>query len=202
MRDDNEVVGIILAGGLSSRFGTDKALSRLAGEPLIQRLCRTVGTAADRLMLITNAPEDYAFLGVESRSDLIPSCGPIGGLYTGLSAAKAPLCLCVACDMPFIRPAFLQYLVARSPGYDAVVPMRDGREEPLCAVYRNTCMPSIEDRIRARKYKMTGFFEAVRVLRLVPEDAGIHDADMFFNINSPADYEAALKRMRDQPRSA
>ena len=195
MTDREEVTGVILAGGMSSRFGSNKALSRFDGERLILRLCKRVGAVTDRMALITNTPEEYAFLNLDSRKDLVPRCGPIGGIYTALRTAQTPLCLCVACDMPFISPALLEYMVARSPGYDVIVPMQDGREEPLCAVYRNTCVPAIDNRIQAGRYKITGFFDEVRVLRVAPEDAGIHDADMFFNINRPADYDEALKRL-------
>ncbi len=195
MTDGQEVTGIILAGGMSRRFGSNKALSRFEGERLIQRLCNTVGSVTDRMMLITNTPDDFAFLELESRKDLVPRCGPVGGIYTALRTASTPLCLCVACDMPFIRPAFLEYMVERSSGYDVVVPVNEGREEPLCAVYRETCVPAIEHRIQAGRYKITGFFDEVRVLRVAPEDAEFHDADMFFNINDMADYGEALKRL-------
>ena len=195
-----EVTGIILAGGKSSRFGSNKALSRIDGDRLIERLCRTVGSVTGRMMLITHTPEDYAFLELESRKDLVPRCGPIGGIYTALRTAQTPLCLCVACDMPFVSPEFLEYMVERSAGYDVVVPVNDGRVEPLCAVYRETCVPAIEDRIHARRYKIAGFFDEVRVLRLAPEEGGFHDDDMFFNINDRTDYDEALKRMTDQAR--
>lgn len=193
-----EVTGIILAGGKSSRFGSNKALSRIDGDRLIERLCRAVGSVTGRMMLITNTPADYAFLELESRKDLVPRCGPIGGIYTALRSAQTPLCLCVACDMPFIQPEFLEYMVERSSGYDAVVPVNDGRVEPLCAVYRETCVPAIEDRIQARRFKIAGFFDEVRVLHLPPEEGGFRDAGMFFNINDRADYDEALKRMTDQ----
>ena len=195
MTDREEVTGVVLAGGMSSRFGSNKALSRIDGERLIHRLCKRVGAVTDRMALITNSPEEYAFLNLDSRKDLVPRCGPIGGIYTALRTAETPLCLCVACDMPFISPALLEYMVERSPGYDVIVPVQDGREEPLCAVYRNTCVSAIDNRIQAGKYKITGFFDEVRVLRVAPEDAGIHDADMFFNINRPEDYDEALKRL-------
>lgn len=191
-----EVTGIILAGGKSSRFGSNKALSRFEGDRLIERLCKTVGSVTGRTMLITNTPEEYDFLNLESRKDLVPRCGPIGGIYTALREASTPLCLCVACDMPFIMPEFLEYMAGRTSGYDAIVPVNKGREEPLCAIYRDTCVPAIEDRIEAQRYKITGFFDEVRVLRVAPEDAGFHDADMFFNINKVADYDEALKRLK------
>ena len=202
MTGKEEVTGIILAGGKSSRFGSNKALTRIDGDRLIERLCRTVGSVTGQMMLITNTPEEYDFLELESRKDLVPRCGPIGGIFTALKTARTPLCLCVACDMPFVRPEFLEYMVERSPGSDVVVPVNDGREEPLCAVYRETCVPAIEDRIRAKRYKIAGFFDAVRVLRLVPEEGGFRDADQFFNINDRADYDEALKRMTDQARQA
>ncbi len=195
-----DVTGIILAGGKSSRFGSNKALTRFEGDRLIERLCRAVGSVTGRMMLITNTPADYAFLKLASRKDLVPRCGPIGGIYTALRSVQTPLCLCVACDMPFIRPEFLEYMIERSPGYDAVVPVNDGRVEPLCAVYRETCVPAIEDRIQARRYKIAGFFDEVRVLQLPPEEGGFRDAGMFFNINDRADYDEALKRMTDQAR--
>ncbi len=198
MAGGEEVTGVILAGGMSSRFGSNKALSRFEGERLIQRLCNTVGSVTERMMLITNTPDDFAFLELDSRRDLVPRCGPIGGIYTALNAANTPLCLCVACDMPFIRTGFLEYMVERSSGYDAVVPMNDGREEPLCAIYRETCVPAIRRRIQAGKYKITGFFDEVRVLRLAPGEGGFHDAGMFFNINNRSDYEEALKRLKDE----
>ena len=167
---------------------------------MIERLCRTVGSVTGRMMLITRTPAEYAFLGLESRKDLVPRCGPIGGLYTALRTAHTPLCLCVACDMPFVRTEFLEYMVERSPGYDVVVPVNDGREEPLCAVYRETCVPAIEDRIRAGRFKTAGFFDEVRVRRLLPVEGGFHDDGMFFNINDRTDYDEALKRMADQAR--
>ena len=198
MKGKDGVTGIVLAGGMSSRFGSNKALSRLEGERLVQRLCRTVGAVTDRMMLITNTPEEYDFLHLESRKDLVPRCGPIGGIYTALRTANTPLCLCVACDMPFINPEFLAYMLERAPGYDVVVPLNDGREEPLCAVYRDTCTEPINDRIEAGKFKITGFFDEVRVLRLPPGESGFHEADMFFNINNMADYGEALKRLKER----
>ena len=195
---NDEVTGIILAGGMSSRFGSNKALSRFDGERLIHRLCKAVGAVTDRMMLITHTPEEYAFLNIASRQDLVPRCGPIGGIYTALKTADTPLCLCVACDMPFVKPEFLEYMIRRSPGYDVVVPTNDGREEPLCAVYRDTCTQAVEERIHAGQHKITGFYDKVRVLRLAPVDAGFHDADMFFNINNRTDYGEALKRLKDQ----
>ncbi len=202
MTGGEEVTGVILAGGMSSRFGSNKALSRFEGERLIQRLCNTVGSVTERMMLITNTPDDFAFLDLDSQKDLVPRCGPIGGIYTALKTADTTLCLCVACDMPFIRPGFLEFMIERSSGYDVVVPMNDGREEPLCAVYRETCVPAIKRRIQAGRFKMTGFFDEVRVLRIAPGEGGFRDAGMFFNVNDRADYEEALKRLKDEGPSA
>ena len=111
-----------------------------------------------------------------------------------------PLCLCVACDMPFIKADFLKYMIERSPGFDIVVPMNNRREEPLCALYRDSCTDAVEKQIQSGKHKITEFYDKVRVLRLEPEDAGFPDPDMFFNINSRIDYKEGIRRLEKERR--
>lgn len=200
MTDNEAVTGIILAGGMSTRFGSNKALSQFDGERLIYRLCKTISAVTDRITLITNTPEEYAFLKLPSTRDLVPRCGPIGGIYTALKMLDTPLCLCVACDMPFIKADFLKYMIERSPGFDIVVPMNNRREEPLCALYRDSCTDAVEKQIQSGKHKITEFYDKVRVLRLEPENSGFPDPDMFFNINSRIDYKEGIRRLEKERR--
>jgi len=195
---EERVTGIILAGGMSSRFGSNKALTRFDGEKLIHRLYKNLTAVTDQMILITNTPEDYGFLNITTQHDLIPNCGPIGGIYTALSTAQTSLIFCVACDMPFVNPAFLEHMIRRSKGYDVVVPIHNGQEEPLCAIYRKTCLKTIYDQISSQKFKITEFYKNVRVLRLNPSDSGFSENDMFFNINYPTDIKEALKRLKNQ----
>ena len=202
MQKREAINGVILAGGRSSRFGTNKALSMFKGERLIERLVRSLGQVTQSLFLVTNTPEAYPFLNLPTGKDLIPDCGPLGGIYTALKSIETPLCLCIACDMPFVHPNFMAYMIQTTTSYDVVVPMNGQREEPLCAVYRTTCIPAIEERIQAKRYKMIGFYDQVRVKRITASDTDHYNTDMFFNVNTPGDYEEALRRLEGKGKSA
>src|SRR5215208_4858139 len=98
----------IQAGGQSSRMGEDKALKTFLGRPLIQRVVERLSAVADELIVTTNRPEEYSFLGLPVFSDLKPGRGALGGLYTAIASATNPLVAVVACDMPFASPTLLQ----------------------------------------------------------------------------------------------
>ncbi|MEP7358575.1 MAG: molybdenum cofactor guanylyltransferase, partial [Anaerolineales bacterium] len=102
----------ILAGGRSSRMGTDKAFVRVLGRPLIEEiLSQTEGLGTERL-IVTNQPAEYAYLGVPLFGDALPGMGPLGGLYTALHSAARPHVLCIACDMPFVVRPLLDFLIS------------------------------------------------------------------------------------------
>jgi molybdopterin-guanine dinucleotide biosynthesis protein A len=197
MSSGEPFTGVILAGGRSSRFGANKALSLIRGERLIERLARAMREVAPETLLVTNTPEAYAFLNMRMVGDLVSGCGPLGGIYTALKSIRTPLSLCVACDMPFVRPAFLRYMVEAAPGYEVVVPVSDHGEEPLCAVYHTRCLSVIEPRIQAGQYKITGFYDRVRVKRITTEETPLYDPWMLFNVNTREDYEEALKHLEE-----
>lgn len=194
---DESVTGVILAGGRSSRFGTNKALSIFRGERLIERLVRSLRSVTGELMIITNSPDEYAFLDLPMVSDLIKDCGPLAGIYTALKTATTPLSLCIACDMPFAQPAFMRYLVTRASEADVVTPVSKQGDEPLCAVYRDTCVPLIETRLQAGQYKITGFYEHARVNRIYPQDTPAYDSWSLFNVNTREEYTEALKHLEE-----
>ena len=98
---------VIQAGGESRRMGQDKALIPFLGDHLIQRVRGRVAPLADELLVTTNQPQGYRFLGLPLFPDLIPGRGALGGLYTALSAASQPLVAVVACDMPFVNAEML-----------------------------------------------------------------------------------------------
>ncbi|HFD40695.1 MAG TPA: molybdenum cofactor guanylyltransferase, partial [Anaerolineae bacterium] len=128
MPDVEQISGIVLAGGQSRRLGRDKALLEIEGRPLLARTVHTLAALSDDLIVVTNAPERYAPLGLPVRfvADEKPGIGSLMGLYSGLKAAHHPYALVVACDMPFLNPALLRYLLSLTAGYDIVIPRRDG----------------------------------------------------------------------------
>ena len=200
------VAAVILAGGRSRRLGQDKALAAFAGEPLIcrvvRRAARAVAAGADDTIVVAgNAARAGALpLGRETRcvADAFPDGGALGGIYTGLQAARAGWALVVACDMPFLSAPLLQYMAGQRAGVDAVVPVIAGHPEPTHAFYSRRCRPAIRARLEAGKLQIAGFYDAVKVRYISETAARRFDPELlsFCNINHPADLERARRLAR------
>jgi molybdopterin-guanine dinucleotide biosynthesis protein A len=192
--------GIILAGGKSSRFQGNKAFVELESQRIIDRIVFTLREVFPKVILVANTPEEYENLGVEIVSDLIPGQGPLGGIHSGLLASPFDLNFIVACDMPFVRGDLGAYLVSRAaPEDDAVVPVINGYPEPLCAVYRKSCIPAIESRLEAGIRKVTSVYPLVRVCYVPEEDLAVFGgAETFFNVNTREDLKRVLQKFRSR----
>jgi molybdenum cofactor guanylyltransferase len=194
------VTGAILAGGKSRRMGRDKAFLPFGKGMLIERVIEVVQQVADDVILITNAPAQYQRFGLPMFADVIPETGSLGGIYTGLMHTKTAYSLCLACDMPFVKPAFLRFLCETAAEADVVIPRNTEDFQPLCAVYSRVCREAIRQRIEAGQLKITGFFEQVRVRVIEGELLARYDPHnvMFFNANTPEEYERAQRMLGDQ----
>jgi len=194
------VLGAIIAGGASSRFGSPKALARVGGVRVIDRVARALRTcvAADELIAIVNNQELAESIGLPHRPDALAGMGALGGVHAALLWARElgyAGVLAGGCDMPFLSPALLQQVLARRSGNDVVIPASDGPRgvEPLSAFYSTRCISAIEDAIVRGNARMIGFHDRVTVDR-IPIDVvrAIGDpAVMFMNLNTEADREAA-----------
>jgi molybdopterin-guanine dinucleotide biosynthesis protein A len=186
----------IQAGGQSSRMGEDKALKTFLGRPLIQRVTERVSPIADEVIVTTNRPKDYTFLGLPLFSDLKPGRGALGGLYTGIASASQSVVAVVACDMPFASPALLEAatrLMAEEVA-DVVIAKSDEGFEPLHAVYRReTCLPAIEAAIEADQWKVIAWFPQVKVRVLASDEIKHYDPSglAFWNVNTPEEFSKA-----------
>jgi molybdenum cofactor guanylyltransferase len=191
------VTGVILAGGKSRRMGRDKAFLPFGTGMLIERVIEVLRQVTEDVILITNTPELYQRFGLPLFSDVIPEAGSLGGIYTGLVCAKAPYSLCLACDMPFVKPAFLRSLCEMAAAADVVIPRNAEDFQPLCAVYSQACREPIRQQIDAGRLKITGFFDQVRVRVIEGELLTRYDPHdvMFFNANTPEEYEQARRML-------
>ena len=186
----------IQAGGQSSRMGEDKALKTFLGRPLIQRVVERLSPIADEIILTTNRPADYAFLGLGLFSDLKPGRGALGGLYTAIASASNPFIAVVACDMPFASPTLLKAAnkILVEEEADVVIAKSDEGYEPLHALYRRaTCLPAIEAAIDADQWKVIAWFPQVKVRVLTPEEIKDFDPSglAFWNVNTPEEFAKA-----------
>jgi molybdopterin-guanine dinucleotide biosynthesis protein A len=194
-----EMVGAVLVGGKSSRYGQNKALEIFQGERLIDRQVRKVQALFPEVLVITNEPGDYLHLEVTILRDVIPGLGPLGGIYTGLLFAQGKSVFVTACDMPFLQPAVVNHMVQLSRNNDVVVPEKEEGLEPLHAIYSARCLPHIKKMLDQGKFQVISFFPAVKVCRLSHEELGKLDPHgvSFFNINTPDDMDRARELLEE-----
>jgi molybdopterin-guanine dinucleotide biosynthesis protein A len=189
------VSGIILAGGASERLGRDKALIQLWGRPLIAHVAAKLALIVAKVVVVTNEPERYAFLGLDSVPDIYPGIGTLGGLHAGLSAVQSAYGLAVGCDMPFLSVGLLRYMIAQAPSHDVVMPRIGQYYEPLHAIYARRCLPAIEQAIAAGRWRLLSSLEGARIHYVEEEVVDRYDPQhlSFFNVNTPSD----LERLRE-----
>jgi len=179
---------VIQAGGRSTRMGGEpKALLEVGGKRIIERVVAAVGAVLDDLLVVTNTPERYAFLGLPMVPDAFPEGGALGGIYTGVRAAAGDAAFTVACDMPFLHPALVRMVVERSGEADVVIPRTGTQLETLHALYGKACLRPMERCLRAGRLKVIGFFPEVRVLELDTAAMAPYRAPevAFMNVNTP-----------------
>ena len=192
-----QVSGIVLAGGMSRRLGRNKALEPLGGAPLISRVLARLSEVTDQSVVVVNDARRQAELPLPPDArvaiDMYPGGGSLGGIYTGLRAADGEWGLVVACDMPFLNLKLMERMLSLRDGYDAVVPVLDGRPEPTHALYSKACLPHMHARLDADDLKIARFFEDVRVNYMTEGDIETLDPDRlsFFNVNTQDDLDRA-----------
>ncbi len=191
----------IQAGGQSSRMGEDKALKSFLGRPLIQRVAERMKPIADEIIVTTNQPEGYEFLGLRLVPDLKPGRGALGGLYTAIASAFHPLTAVVACDMPFASPQFFEGArkIMDAENADVVIAKTEEGYEPLHALYRReTCLPAVEAALAAAQWKVVSWFPQVKVRTLSGEEARrLNPSGLcFWNLNTPEEFAEAERLAR------
>jgi len=186
------MTGIILAGGKSSRMGTNKAFLDFDGARLIERTNGVLNDLFSEIIIVTNDPLSYThFSSALIVTDIYKNKGALGGIYTGLFFASEKHAFVTACDMPFVNKDLIAYLAGRADDYDIVVPQSPGGLQPLHAVYSKKCMAPIKKNLEADKLKVTGFYKGLRVLTVTEEilQPFNQDGQTFLNINTPREIE-------------
>jgi molybdopterin-guanine dinucleotide biosynthesis protein A len=192
-RRDFEVTAFILAGGKSSRMGSDKAFLRLENETLLARALRAADTAAREVRIVGEASKFASYGRVVE--DVYRGRGPLGGIHAALSSSTTELNLMLAVDLPFVGSKFLEYLLLRAQesGAMVTVPRAGGGLQPLCAVYRRGFANVAEKSLTEGKGKIDLLFAGVGICVIEEnelEGAGF-SAEMFRNLNTPEEFERA-----------
>lgn len=190
-----EVTGVLLAGGKSRRMGEDKRYLAVGEQTLLERGLEMLQSIFCEVLVVI--AQDSPPLSIDARvvRDLVPECGSLGGLYTGLTQATTPYIFVVACDMPFLNQTVIAQFTNRRTTDDIVIAKLDDRLHPMHALYSKRCLPALEQMIRARQLKIQEIVSqsSLRVRYVTEADLLTIDPSghSFYNVNTMADLEAA-----------
>jgi len=182
----------ILAGGMATRLGgRDKSALLVDGRAILDRQIDALTPVVEDLMIVGRSGDVSPQIpAARMIADIVPGCGPLGGLHAALTSARSDVLFLVACDMPYVSSAFVEHLLSLAGEADAVVPRTERGYHPLCAVYTRACLEPAAAQLADRRLKMLGLLDRLRV-RVVPIDEircfGAPDR-LLANVNTPADY--------------
>jgi molybdenum cofactor guanylyltransferase len=192
-----EVTAFVMAGGKSTRMGTDKAFLEVQGRSLLANALERAEAAA-RNVVIVGASSKFSPFGTVIE-DVYPDRGPLGGIHAALTASETELNLILGVDMPFVEVRFMKYLISVAGISNAfvTVPCVGGHYEPLCAVYRKEFAIRAEEALKAERNKIDALFAEIP-LRVVDDEELADNGfcpSMFRNVNTPEDWHLAREEL-------
>jgi molybdopterin-guanine dinucleotide biosynthesis protein A len=193
---------VVLAGGKSSRMGSAKAFLRFDDEPILVHIVSTLSRIFSEIVIVAAPEQELPSVPapVIVVRDQVAHQGPVGGLCYGLKATSTDFSFVTSCDVVFLNPELILYLVSRISGCEVVVPHWEQRLQPLHAVYRRSVLPLLEDQLERGQLRPIHLFDRVRTCRVDEDDVRRFDPDglSFLNMNTPQDYEEALRRWEER----
>lgn len=186
---------IILAGGKGRRLGREKAWIEMGGKSLLQIAVSNLEFAGSKIIIVKapgmELPPVSAGADLTAVDDLAGGLGPVMGILTGLTHSACHYNLVTACDMPLVERELVGYLIEQAAGYDAVVTVRQGRTEPLLAIYSKGCICELKAMLNEGITRIEPLFGRVRTRYIEPEEIERYDPGYrsFFNLNTPEDLE-------------
>jgi molybdopterin-guanine dinucleotide biosynthesis protein A len=196
-----DVTAFILAGGKSTRMGSDKAFVELDGRTLLSQSLDLARSVTPDVRVVGDPAKFSPFAPVVE--DVFPNCGPLAGIHAALRASPTDLNLILAVDVPFLSPALLQYLIKRarnSASATVTIAQAGGGWQPLCAVYRKQFADAAEQSLRAGHNRIDKLFEGTRtqVIREEELEAAGFPAKMFRNLNTQKELANARGKDDDE----
>jgi len=176
----------IIAGGLSERFGRPKARARLRGRELIDWALELARQLSSRPFIVHTEVDDFSDKPVHRVADVVPRCGPIGGVYTALVHSERDWVALVPCDVPLLPVSVYHCLLEQCPGDRPTVAQSHKGLEPLVSVWPVTLREALKTWIDQGRYSLWRFLQQVDAVSVaVPEVFDNYNPYWFWNINFP-----------------
>ncbi len=198
----SDVTCVILAGGKSSRMGRDKALMNLGGKKVIERIIDIVKPVFREIILITNKPGNYKFLGLPVFQDVYRYKGPLAGIHSGLLHSKTEKIFVLSCDVPLISAEMIKYITDFKTLRPITISYAAGYHQPLVGVYSKKIFEALDyhlknfelllsrgEIVKKKNYGMHDFLDSQQPEIINAEKLDFYSDELFFNMNNPEDYE-------------
>lgn len=188
----DRITGIVLAGGRSSRMGSDKGLVQLEGKKFIEHVLVALIPNVNEVIIVANNA-NYNTFGCKVVEDIIKNCGPLGGIYTGLMNSNTENTIIVSCDIPFINSGLIQYIIKNAGKADISVPVHKGNIEPLCAIYTKRTTDKLYNLIMSKELKIQNVLRhfLTREIYITTRQKFYNDK-LFVNINTPEELKQQI----------
>ncbi len=186
--DRSDLTGIILAGGKSSRMGREKGLVEFRGKPLIQFEIDLLLHFTDRILISSGNP-DYGSFKLEMVPDDVLGLGPAAGLASALRNSETLWNVVLACDLPFLEPELIDFLLVNTSGFQAVIPCHDGGNEPLAGLYRRDLAEQFTNAMASGTLAIHKILETVSVKYVDVSHLFVRYPLLFANFNTLQDLE-------------
>lgn len=202
----SNITSIILAGGKSSRIGTDKALLKINGESVIEKIHKLLSEIFSDIIIISNKPDDFHFLTMKVYKDIYPDFGPLSGIHSGLTHSKTENNFIISCDMPLITEEAIRFIISNNTDADITFSKTDSKYHTLFGLYKQTCLPMAEELLKTAsseiknqtqktKVKLFDLINSVNTRLIDPTNEEFYKDDIFFNMNSLEDYSYVKKKL-------
>ncbi len=205
----DDITAIILSGGKSLRMGTNKSFLNIGDKTIIERMRDLLQSMFKEVVLITNEPEDYKFLGLPIYEDIFWYRGPLAGIHSGLKHSKTDINFIISCDLPLMTKEMIKYLIEYKTNKLITVAKADGFIQQLAGKYSKKCLSPSEKILKEvvnnenrdavqkkRKCNVLSLIYLVGAEIIPAEDLPFYNEDLYFSMNRTEDYNLLLNKLR------
>ena len=204
----DDITAIILSGGKSLRMGTNKSFLKIGNKTVIERMRDLLQSIFKDVILITNEPDDYKFLGLPIYEDVFRHKGPLAGIHSGLKNSKTNINFIISCDLPFMTREMINYLIEYKTIKLITVAKADGFIQQLAGKYSKECLSPAEKILqevvnnenrdvvqKKRKCNVLSLIDLIGAEIIPAESLPFYNEDLYFNMNRTEDYNLLLNKL-------
>ncbi|BDQ03067.1 molybdenum cofactor guanylyltransferase [Ignavibacterium sp.] len=192
----SDITGVILAGGKSSRMGTNKSFLKIGNQTIIERISDLMKSIFSEVIIITNSPDEYKFLNIPIFEDIYKWKGPLAGIHSALVHSATEKIFVLSCDVPLMSREMVEYIVNYKCEKPIVFCEAAGYHQPLVGVYSKVILSEVENFISTTEVSDKSFHHFLKTVEaeiIHPEKLSFYKDELFFNVNRPEDFEKLKK---------